>query len=132
MSGRLLRTLAPKTGEKLRQAPRRPQTRNGAGPECRAEYDELTAMTVRRFERFAPLAIDHQAGACGVRASCLGALTKRPRDGVGSGLYAELGFQAREPVSDCVQAEAQLPGDVLLFHDRGGGTEHLRLARSQA
>ena len=30
-------------------------------------------------------------GACGVRG-CLGALTERPGDGVGSRLYAELGF----------------------------------------
>ena len=31
-----------------------------------------------------------------------------------------------------MQAEAQLPRDVLLFLDRGGSTEHLRLARGQA
>ena len=43
-------------------------------------------------DRGAPLASDDQAGACGVRAGCLGALTKRPGDGVGSRLYAELGF----------------------------------------
>jgi LysM repeat protein len=42
---------------------------------------------------------------------------------------AEFGFQVREPISDCVQAQAQLPRDVRLFLDRGGGAEHLRLTR---
>src|SRR5205823_10037510 len=71
-------------------------------------------------------------GACGPRAGRLGALAERPGDGVGGRVYAEFGFQVREPISDCVQAEAQLPRDVRLLFDRGGGTEHLRLARGQA
>ena len=63
-------------------------------------------------------------GARGPQAGCLGALAERPGDGVGGRGYAEFGFRVREPISDCVQAEAQLPCDVRLFFDRGGGTEH--------
>src|SRR5204863_9376411 len=71
-------------------------------------------------------------GVCGLQAGCLGALAECPGDGVGGRVYFEFGFQVREPISDCVQAEAQLPRDVRFFLYRGGGPEHLRLARGQA
>ena len=65
------------------------------------------------------------------QAGYLAALAERPRDSVGRGVNAQLGFQVREPVANRVQAEAQLPRDVRLFLDRERGTEHLFLARRQ-
>jgi hypothetical protein len=44
--------------------------------------------------------------ATGLQAGCLAALAERPVDCAGGGVYAELGFQVCEPVSDRVQAEA--------------------------
>ena len=68
--------------------------------------------------------------ACG--PGCLGAFALGLGDGGGGRVYAELGFQVREAVSDCVQVEGQFPRDVRLFLDRGGGTEHFGLAWGQA
>lgn len=47
-SGRLLRTLALKPGERLRQRPGDAQTRNAAGLNATPKMTRLTAMTVRR------------------------------------------------------------------------------------
>src|SRR5438034_2772823 len=71
-------------------------------------------------------------GASGPRTRCLRALVQRTGDGLGGGVHAELGFEARESLPHGVKAEEQLPGDVRLVLDRGGCAQHLGLARGQA
>jgi hypothetical protein len=86
----------------------------------------------RGADTSAPWAIGADPGVSDPVARCLRAFAERGSDGVGGSVCAELGFQAREPVSDCVQAEAELPCDVRPFLDSGGGTPHLGLAWGEA
>jgi hypothetical protein len=60
--------------------------------------------------------------------SALQALAERPGHGVAGRAHPELGFQAREPLADCMKTQEQLPRKLGLALDDTGRTQYLSLA----